>query len=105
MNARKPLELRIYPTPQPPGMTPEDEVHRAVWCADRELEWRLTQHKRLTDAELAAEMWRSRLKVCSRGNRDVKRVGHPCVEWRAAHDEYDTLHRFATLPHYDEADQ
>ena len=67
------------------------------------VEWRVLA-KRLSDAELAAEYWRLRLKVCSRGNRDVKGVGHPCVEWRAAHDECDTLHRFATNPHYDEAD-
>ena len=91
MSARKPLELAVYDLEAFPHLVAKARA--------------TTRRKRLSDAELAAEMWRARLKVCSRGNRDVKRVGHPCVEWRAAHDEYDTLHRFATYPHYDEADQ
>lgn len=58
--------------------------------------------KRLTDAELAAEYWRLRLKVCASGNRDMKAKGHVCTEWQAAHDELDIMQRFMELPHYDE---
>lgn len=58
--------------------------------------------KRFTDAELAAEYWRLRLKVCASGNRDMKAKGHVCTEWQAAHDELATMQRFMELPHYDE---
>jgi len=57
--------------------------------------------KRFTGPELAAEYWRLRLKVCASGNRDMKAKGHVCAEWQAAHDELDTMQRFATLPHFD----
>lgn len=99
----KPLELTIHP-PVPPKPSDDTSLEWSLWWADRGYESSLASMKRLEDAELAAEYWRLRLKVCSRGNRDVKRVGHPCVEWRAAHDECDTLRRFATHPHYDEAE-
>lgn len=85
---------------------PLELVHRApiatTWPYIREMADRLSQHKRLTDAELAAEYWRLRLKVCASGNRDMKAKGHVCTEWQAAHDELDTMQRFLELPHYDE---
>lgn len=58
--------------------------------------------KRFTDAELAAEYWRLRLKVSATGNSDMKTQGHLCKNWRDAHYELDIMTRFLTNPHYDE---
>lgn len=62
----------------------------------------VSKDKRFTDAELAAEYWRLRLKVCAAGNADMKAKGHVCIEWQAAHDELDIMQRFMELPHFDE---
>lgn len=50
--------------------------------------------KRLTDAELAAEVWRQEAQVTA-----VEAMGGTPTRNIAA---LETLHRFATLPHYDE---
>lgn len=111
----KPLELTVYPRhPQfghyavplrvwsrIPDDDPDDFYE--VTVSPDDLQQRI-ESKRFTDAELAAEYWRLRLKVCASGNRDMKNVGHVCVEWQAAHDELDTMQRFMDLPHYDEGD-
>ncbi|MGC0237298.1 hypothetical protein [Arthrobacter sp. SD76] len=94
----KPLELKVY----------EHFEHNEICYANLDGIGEVNvdywiQCKRLSDAELAAEYWRLRLKVCSSGNRDMKAVGHVCVNWQAAHDELDIMQRFMELPHYDEA--
>jgi len=69
---------------------------RDDWFDDRAAERKLIQQKRLTDAELAAEVhaansaaWRA---------HSTKGGGLPLLE-----DRFETLYRFAALPHYDEA--
>lgn len=47
-------------------------------------------YKRLSDAELAAEVWKSRAEL----DKDVEQSRH--------HHMCETIERFATTPHYDE---
>lgn len=58
-----------------------------------EHDWQID--KRLTDAELAAEFW------ASHGEANAAMTGNR----RLLFSRRATLARFATLPHYDEADQ
>jgi hypothetical protein len=95
----KALELTVYPRRGRETYVLPHPAH----CLGASAVDRLSQQKRLTDAELAAEYWRLRLKVCASGNRDMKAKGHFCIEWQAAHDELDTMQRFLELPHYDES--
>lgn len=78
----KPLELTIYPKLERPRRGADIMAYRSQFI-DEQL---VIQAKRFTDAELAAEYFRqagSRFETKSSG-------------WLI------TLHRFATLPHYDE---
>lgn len=87
----KPLELTIYPLDPsfPAGYKlPRDTriTHRAAN--------RMATEKRLTSAEVAAEYWRAS-------------SGADEVNYDRRFDEESIngiLHRFATLPHYDEQD-
>jgi hypothetical protein len=60
-----------------------------LWKAS---DWAYEKH--LTDAELAAEYWRS-WNLFKTGNNSAHR------DW-AEYDRSQILHRFATTPHYDE---
>jgi len=51
--------------------------------------------KRFTDAELAAEWWATVADV-QVGQGSPRRTGKTRAAWRAI-----TIHRFATLPHFD----
>ena len=53
--------------------------------------------KRFTDAELAAEVWRQEAQVTT-----VEAMGGTPIRNLAV---LNTIHRFATLPHFDEAEQ
>jgi hypothetical protein len=78
----KPLELTVYPKLKWPRRGAEIEPYRKQWRQER----KVIESKRFTDAELAAEYYRQaglRFETKSSG-------------WLV------TLHRFATLPHYDE---
>jgi len=57
----------------------------------------MSQDKRFTDAELAAEVWRQESQVTT-----VEAMGGTPIRNVAA---LKTLHRFATLPHYDQENQ
>jgi hypothetical protein len=91
----KPLELTVYPLLEKVGLLAERGyiVNRkpvTFWYVDNYQVF----EKRLADAELAAEYhsaWASMLDVPKDERYSYER---PRIE---------TLHRFATLPHYDEA--
>ena len=101
----KPLELRIYPqtctcTVDNEGCTfiPMDCLMHGVQVAD----WGGQKKKRLTDAELAAEYWAPifiHFPDPTVWDRDFAGTSAE-MSRRSA-----TLHRFATTPHYFEADQ
>ena len=104
----KPLELTIYP---PVPDKPQPNTNRPVWSweADRHLEQTLSTQKRLKDAELAAEMWRQAAWIGALGRSYAmpdRYIAFDAAfhEGPATEDEYQwtVLHRFATLPHYDE---
>lgn len=78
----KALELTEYPRLKWPRNGAEIEPYRKQWRQER----KVVESKRLTDPELAAEYFRQA------GSRFEARS----ADWLA------TLHRFATLPHYDE---
>ena len=88
------LELKAFPPipecPQPHwgSFAYED------WFTDRSAEMKLRDRKRLTDAELAAEYWREArefLTKCESASERLDRI-----------HRWTVMHRFATLPHYDE---
>lgn len=93
----KALELTVYPPiPECPEPRWGDFAYED-WFEDRAYEKKLMARKRLTDAELAAEMhaanadaWRA---------YSAKSTVIPALE-----DRFVTLARFASLPHYDEQD-
>ena len=110
----KPLELTVYPwvdrwvdwTENFRGQTIHGssreygyETPRGVFCGDDFPE------KRLTDAELAAELW---FGTAREGHAEAMgwRTGH-AQDWINTNREecriVAILERFATLPHYDEA--
>ena len=64
----------------------------------------VSREKRFSDAELAAEYWSQSLAGCIHPVDSFR--GYTGVEVRGPSSaRIDTLRRFATLPHYDEADQ
>ena len=80
------LELTIYPKqPSRPG----PGKGWADWRRDQDRECRMAHDKRFSDAELAAEYWQANTKCAT---------SFPLPETEWAHAE--TLHRFATHPHY-----
>lgn len=84
------------------------------WPYVREMADRMSQAKRLTDAELAAEVFSAIFHEAEcevRGLRIERgyppHPGHPAVEHYVKQNrefgrQAGILHRFATLPHYDE---
>lgn len=98
----KALELTVYPPipecPQQSGWG----YARDDWFDDRAKERNLTEQKRLTDAELAAEYWSEEKNLGDVRDWIKTLPGYQVLE-PVLLDRVLTLHRFATLPHYDEA--
>lgn len=69
---------------------------RDDWFDDRASERKLTEKKRLTEAELAAEYHKQGHVFMLNGGSKAPDMLHQSRIW-------DTLYRFATLPNYDEA--
>ncbi|QDG65816.1 hypothetical protein NIBR502772_05945 [Pseudarthrobacter sp. NIBRBAC000502772] len=88
----KALELTIYPPIHRPRYGYGIDPYREQWKRERNI----IEAKRLTDAELAAEYWRSTwdAQSCYHDGSDE--------DITATRKEYEALERFATLPHYDE---
>lgn len=88
----KPLELTIYPKSR--GMFgPQYDLPDGRHMLAREGADVMSRHKRLTDAELAAEVWHS-----------IVRFNSLCPSPQAAEEarRNAVIDRFATLPHYDQ---
>ncbi|WP_284986987.1 hypothetical protein [Arthrobacter sp. fls2-241-R2A-172] len=66
----------------------------------------MSQRKRLTDVELAAEFWRSaQVATYARGRLDWGLPGYSAITADRAEDIEHTLSRFAELPHYDHEEE
>lgn len=91
----KALELTVYPHVEDGGIDCIEDSEGTL-RTPRELNG-LADYKRLTDAELAAEYWRDAREFLTRANSAGERLDR-IARWA-------TLHRFATLPHYDEDHQ
>jgi hypothetical protein len=90
----KPLELTIYPmTCNHLGEVKYQAAHDGLHL---EQVHELIESKRLTDVELAAEFWKQEAQVTT-----VEAMGGTPIRNLAA---LKTIHRFATHPHYDEAE-
>ncbi len=91
-----PMRLRVY-------VKDEQHIYRdpdQLWgLDDKDMDF-ILEYKTLTQAELAAEYWKSRLQVASAGNRDMAEHGHLCEHWEEKHRQLDILSRFATNPDY-----
>lgn len=91
----KPLELHIYPK------HPDADAYRvggyySPYCL-------VSEDKRFTDAELAAEYWRQSLAGCIHPVDSFR--GYTGVEVRGPSSaRIETLRRFASLPHASDAD-
>lgn len=108
----KSLELTVYPLRDKVGNNarPGYVVNkRGLSTAEA---YRMQQAKRLTDTELAAEVFSAVFHEAEcevRGLRLILRdQEHPDIDVYAKHNhefgrQADILRRFATLPHYDEA--
>jgi hypothetical protein len=75
------------------------------WQVDRIREAELSQSKRLTDVELAAEFWHaSQVATYARGRLDWGLPGYSPISADRAEDIEHVLSRFAELPHYDDGE-
>lgn len=102
----KALELIVYPKM---GSVYYDDQANCTWSDS--MVYGMSIEKRLTDAELAAEAFSAVFHEAEcevRGMR-IERTfpKHPRVEYYVEQNhefgrQADILHRFATLPHYDE---
>ena len=97
----KPLELKIYPplAKQPLPFDPDWQGWDAwrEWKRLYDQEFQQRRDARLTDAELAAEWWRS--------NQNFHNSADGTESELRALAESVAVHRFATTPHYFEVDQ
>lgn len=85
---RRPLELVVHHRSK---TDPNRFVVKGFW------EWRpYDTSKRLTDPELAAEVWRARWTV------KIAKLEWPFILTEANLEKVRTIERFATHPHYDE---
>lgn len=93
----KALELTVYPKLVPPRFHYGSDNYVRQWKREQAI----IHAKRFTDAELAADYWGLRAMV------DEAQLLHGTLnpEGVRVRGQVDTLLRFATLPHYDEADQ
>lgn len=113
----RPLELTIhppvptFPPEMPAGGSPFTQAVGSFkasieWQVERIKEAALSQSKRLTDVELAAEFWHAaQVATYARGRIDWGLPGYGAIDPDRAEDIEHLLSRFAELPHYDEADQ
>ena len=83
------LELTVYPRQQ---RTPGPGTGWADWRRDQDRECRMAHDKRFSDAELAAEWWRS--------ERDLTIHWYDAMACSFLPRECATLLRFASHPHY-----
>jgi hypothetical protein len=105
----KPLELIVYPKLERPRTVAEIMPYREQWRREHALQGA----KHLTDAELAAEMFRQAAWLGANGRTYKTDEGRNIVIEAAftfgpiTRDEHQwlTVNRFATLPHYDEVAQ
>ncbi|MCW3766448.1 hypothetical protein OCL88_08175 [Paenarthrobacter sp. PAE-2] len=96
---KKPLDLTIFPpVPELPlkerlGLAEKIRAFGAhmAWHAERLREVSLTRAKRLNDTELAAEYWQADYTDTRHDREDEDLEPIP-----------EIVHRFATLPHFDE---
>jgi len=73
------------------------------WQVERIKEAALSQSKRLTDVELAAEFWHAaQVATYARGRIDWGLDVYKPMSADRAEDIEHVLSRFAELPHYDE---
>ena len=84
----KPLELTVYETDEETGLYVDP---RGYTYAHEDVE-QFGEWKRLTEAELAAEYWRS--------ERDLTIHGYDAMAYFYLTRECATLDRFASSPHY-----
>jgi hypothetical protein len=87
----KPLELTVYPPLKRPRYGNQIDPYREQWKRER----KVIEAKRFTDAELAAEYWSAAEEATSRYFRAMDADEAQRLE--------GAIHRFATLPNYDEA--
>jgi hypothetical protein len=87
----KPLELTVYPRLERPNTGAEIMPYREQWRREEALK----QSKHLTDAELAAEYHHQGHVFMLNGSTRAPDAQRQAAIW-------DALHRFATIPHYDE---
>lgn len=105
----KPLELTIFPRLERPRSGADIMAYREQWRREAALQG----SKHLTDAELAADLFRQTAWLGANGRAYATGEGRNIVIEAAftfapvTRDEYEwlTLSHFATLPHYDEVDQ
>lgn len=83
------LELKVYPNAERCSLWP-------AWCSV-EFHDLVGPDKRLTDAELAAEYWK-----LTYGDEVARGWASDYAVIRRSEEQRQTMHRFATLPHYDE---
>lgn len=110
----QPLELTIYPplAKQPLPFDPDWQGWGAwrEWKRLYDQEFQQRRDARLTDAELSAEYWAqvhdSQYAMTCELAAEDKPGRKAARHWGAQSDrKAQTLHRFATSPHYFEADQ
>lgn len=91
----KPLELIAYPLDMsfPRGYVLPRDTRVTFRAAER-----MAREKRLTNAELAAEYWKQEPVP----DRVMECMGVSDPAHDEALEKVAILHRFATLPHYDE---
>lgn len=82
---------------------PRDTRIADHWPYVREIADRMSQQKRLTDSELAAE-WHKQDSQCGQKFEGyaIAHNGEPLGTEEEEVEKLRTVHRFATLPHYDE---
>ncbi|WP_104087081.1 hypothetical protein [Arthrobacter sp. GMC3] len=95
----KALALTIYPKLQYPR-----SGHEIMPYRERKLrENMLRKAKRLTDAELAAEYYKARAAYEKTKFNELSSGDDFTDErWAMVEEPLNIIHRFATLPHYDE---
>ncbi len=100
-----------FPPAVAPGGTPFTQAVGSFkasveWQVERIKEAALSQSKRLTGVELAAEFWHAaQVATYARGRLDWGLPGYSPISADRAEDIEHILCRFAELPHYDEDEQ
>ena len=98
-----PLDLKVYPRLKRPRHGYQIDAYREQWKRER----KLIESKRLNDAELAAEYYAQDGKCRHEQWIEAVRGDDDYEDWERAaasrmYEQLTALHRFATLPNYDE---